>query len=137
MTPNALARAQSPVPAPRTEDGVRGLRVVFRIFDELGIGAEEGRTLLGGIPRGTYYRWRRQPEKATLTADLMERLSYLLGIYKAVQILVPDEAQQVAFFRRPNTHPVCGGQAPLAVMLQGRVSDLYRVRRWLDGERGW
>ena len=137
MSPNAAAADRPSPPEPTPEQGAAGLRVVFRIFDELGITADEGRVLLGGLPRGTYYRWRRDPDRATISRDLIERLSYLLGIYKAIRILVPDEREQVAFFRRPNTHPVCGGRTPLAVMLDGRVADLYRVRCWLDGERGW
>lgn len=127
-------------PAPRAarrEDGVAGLRTVFRIFDELRITADEGRVLLGGLPRATYYRWRKHPERANMTRDLMERLSYLLGIYKAIVILVPDERQQARFLRRANNHPVCAGRTPLDVMLGGHVADLYKVRHWLDGERGW
>jgi hypothetical protein len=119
------------------EHGAAGLRTVFRIFDELGITADEGRVLLGGLARTTYYRWRKHPEQASIHQDLLERLSYLLGIYKAIAILVPDERQQAAFLRRANSHPVCGGRTPLEVMLGGQVADLYRVRRWLDGERGW
>lgn len=121
----------------RPEHGAAGLRTVFRIFDELGITADEGRVLLGGLARTTYYRWRKHPEQASINQDLLERLSYLLGIYKAIAILVPDEHQRAAFFRRANSHPVCGGRAPLEVMLGGHVADLYKVRRWLDGERGW
>lgn len=126
-----------PVRAARPADGGPALRTVFRIFDELGIRPDEGERLLGDIPRSTYYRWRRHPERATVTRDLLERLSYLLGIYKALQILIPDRRQQSQFLRRPNTDPVCGGRQPLEVMLGGNVADLYRIRRWLDGERGW
>lgn len=132
-----LATPSAETRPPTLEDGVTGLRVVFRILDELGVDAETGRALLGGISRGQYYRWRRHPERAPITWDLLERLSYILGIYKAVQILVPDARQQVAFFWRENAHPVCNGRAPMEVMRQGRVADLYTMRRWLDGERGW
>lgn len=135
-TPN-LAHPEAPIRRARTSDGAAALRTVFRIFDELDITPEEGECLLGEIPRSTYYRWKRAPAKATITRDLLERLSYLLGIYKALQILVPDKRQQAAFLRRPNLNPVCDGRKPLEVMLMGNVTDLYRIRRWLDGERGW
>jgi hypothetical protein len=137
-----MARATAldqPTRTPTDEDrrAVAGLRTVFNIFERLGITVDEGRVLLGGVARSTYHRWKKAPESATVNRDLEERLSYILGIYKALQILVPDERQQRLFLRRENTSPLCQGATPLEVMLRGRVSDLYRVRRWLDGERGW
>lgn len=127
--------SRSPTDAERR--ATAGLRTVFNIFDKLGLTVDEGRVLLGGIPRSTYHRWKKTPESATVSRDLEERLSYILGIYKALQILVPDERQRRLFLRRENTAPICHGVTPIDVMLGGRVSDLYRVRRWLDGERGW
>ncbi|MEF8834406.1 MAG: antitoxin Xre-like helix-turn-helix domain-containing protein [Halofilum sp. (in: g-proteobacteria)] len=126
---------RSPTDAERR--ATAGLRTAFNIFDKLGLTVDEGRVLLGGIPRSTYHRWKKAPGSATVSRDLEERLSYILGIYKALQILIPDERQRRLFLRRENTAPICRGATPLDVMLRGRVSDLYRVRRWLDGERGW
>ena len=137
-----MARAAAldqPTRSPTDEDrrAEAGLRTVFNIFDKLRITVDEGRVLLGGVSRSTYHRWKKAPGSATVSRDLEERLSYILGIYKALQILVPDERQRRLFLRRENTSPLCRGATPLDVMLRGRVSDLYRVRRWLDGERGW
>ncbi|WP_083331053.1 antitoxin Xre-like helix-turn-helix domain-containing protein [Halofilum ochraceum] len=137
-----MARAAAldqPTRSPTDEDrrAEAGLRTVFNIFDKLRITVDEGRILLGGVSRSTYHRWKKAPGSATVSRDLEERLSYILGIYKALQILVPDERQRRLFLRRENTSPLCHGATPLDVMLRGRVSDLYRVRRWLDGERGW
>ena len=137
-----MARAGTAEPATRAKAAAdrraaAGLRTVFNIFDKLGITVDEGRVLLAGVSRSTYHRWKKAPESASVNRDLMERISYILGIYKALQILVPDDRQQRLFLRRENTSSVCNGATPLEVMLHGRVSDLYRVRRWLDRERGW
>lgn len=138
MASTATAPAPAGQRAPTTDDVAPALRTVFRIFGELGIRVDDGRILLGGIARETYYRWRRDPRNAPANRDLLERLSYLLGIYKAMRILIPDAAQRTAFLHRPNASPVCGGRSPLEVMRGGQVADLYRIRRWLDGERsGW
>ncbi len=134
----ATAVDQSPRPPKHAERrATAGLRTAFNVFDKLRISVDEGRVLLGGVSRSTYHRWKKSPASATVSRDLEERLSYILGIYKALRILVPDERQRRLFLRRQNTAPICGGATPLDVMLRGRVSDLYRVRRWLDGERGW
>ena len=92
--------------------------------------------LLGQPPRSTYFAWRKQPEKAALPRDTLERLSNILGIYKSLQILLPDTAAADAWVRQPNTAAPFGGGTALARMLAGNVSDLNLVRRYLDGVRG-
>jgi len=112
-----------------------GLGAFFRLATLWGLEGEAQRVLLGGPSRATLHRWRTQPPRDP-GPDLLERLSYLLGIWKALQILIPDERQALAWIRRPNTHPLFGGRPPLDHLLQGRVMDLADVRRHLDAARG-
>ena len=116
--------------------GPAGLRAFFRIARLWALTAGEQQTLLG-IPRSTLAKYRAHPETARLTADTLERISYLLGIYKALQILLPRPEAADAWVRRPNSAPPFGGQSALDRMKSGRVADLYVVRHYLDGERGW
>jgi Protein of unknown function (DUF2384) len=111
-----------------------GLRAFARIAAQWGLSIDEQRRLLGEPPRSTFFAWRKQPDKAGLPRDTLERLSNLLGIYKSLQILLPDAAAADAWVRKPNT--AFGGQSALAQMLAGNVSDLNRVRRLLDAARG-
>ena len=67
---------------------------------------------------------------------MLERISYVLGIYKALQILIPDEARADAWIATPNTAPLFGGHSALERMLGGNVGDLYAVRQYLDAQRG-
>jgi uncharacterized protein (DUF2384 family) len=113
-----------------------GLRTVFRIFDAWKVD-EQTRWRLLGVPRATYYRWKRDPSNARLSHDTLERLSYLLGIYKALQILLPDLDAADTWVQRPNTNPLFAGRPPLERMAAGNVSDLYVVRQYLDAHRGW
>jgi hypothetical protein len=92
-------------------------------------------TLLGVASRSTFFKWKRA-EDVTLPKDTLERLSYILGIYKALQILLPDERAADVWIRQPNAAPLFGGQSALRRMLSGRVSDLYVVRQYLDAQRG-
>ena len=113
-----------------------GLRAFERIAQAWGLSVEEQLCLLGAPPRSTYFAWRKQPDKATLPRDTLERLSNLLGIYKSLQILLPDAVAADAWVRKPNSAPPFGGGSALARMLAGNVSDLNLVRRYLDGVRG-
>lgn len=112
-----------------------GLRTVFRIMDAWQLD-EATRLRLLGIPRATYYRWKRDPNQARLSRDTVERISYLLGIYKALQILLPQVEAADSWVRRPNTNPLFAGRPPIERMAAGQVADLYIVRQYLDAERG-
>jgi hypothetical protein len=112
------------------------LRTFFRIADRWNLTATQRQRLLGAKP-STYFKYQRDPEKARLSRDTLERISYVFGIFKALQILLPRKEAADDWIRRKNSAPVFNGYAPLDVMTAGKVSDLYLVRRYLDGERGW
>jgi len=116
--------------------GAAGLRAFARIAQAWGLSVDEQLCLLGQPPRSTFFAWRKQPERAALPRDTLERLSNLLGIYKSLQILLPDSAAADAWVRQPNSAPPFGGRSALERMLAGNVSDLNLVRRYLDGVRG-
>lgn len=113
-----------------------GLRAFVRIAEAWGLSVDEQLALLGQPPRSTYFAWRKQPDRASLPRDTLERLSNLLGIYKSLQILLPDAAAADAWVRKPNAAVLFGGRSALDRMLAGNVGDLSLVRRYLDGVRG-
>jgi hypothetical protein len=133
----APSRSERPRPAPApSEMGAAGLRAFERIAAAWQLSVDEQLRLLGQPPRSTFFAWRKHPERASLPRDTLERLSYLLGIWKSLQILLPDAAAADAWVRRPNAAPAFGGRSALARMLAGNVSDLHAVRVYLDGVRG-
>jgi len=91
--------------------------------------------LLGIASRSTFFKWRRE-RNPKLPRDTLERLSYLLGIYKALQILLPEARAADEWIRKPNSAAPFGGRPALERMLSGQVADLYVVRQYLDAERG-
>jgi hypothetical protein len=115
--------------------GGPAFRTFFRIAERWGLSPEEQMTLLGLTSRSTYYKWRNDPPKR-LTPDLLERLSYIFGIYKDLQVLLPDPAAADGWIRRPNSAPLFNGRSALDRLLSGHVADLYVVRQYLDAERG-
>lgn len=115
--------------------GAPALRSFFRLAEHWDLRVAEQRKLLGDPPESTFYKWKRERDGA-LSRDTLERISYLLGIWKSLQILFPDPSQADAWLRKPNTATPFGGQPALARMLGGNVADLYVVRQYLDAQRG-
>lgn len=115
--------------------GGPGLRAFANIAEAWGLTVVEQLQLLGIASRSTFFKWRREPSPR-LPRDTLERLSYLLGIYKSLQILLPDPKAADEWVRKPNDAPLFGGKSALERMLSGQVADLYVVREYLDAERG-
>jgi hypothetical protein len=110
---------------------------IFRLLgEEWGLSNEQQMRLLGLSSRQTLANWKKSPAGATLSRDLQERLSYLLGIYKSLKILFPDAALSRRWLFTPNAARAFAGQAPMERMLNGLVVDLAFVGQFLDYERG-
>lgn len=69
-----------------------------------------------------------------MSADTEERISHLLAIFKALQILFPDPDRADAWLRRSNRF--FDGRSAVEVMLGGRLADILSVRNYLDAQRG-
>jgi transcriptional regulator with XRE-family HTH domain len=110
------------------------LRTFWRLAEAWKLTTAEQLVLLG-VSRSTLYQWR-QGKVGPLDAHVLERLSYLFGIYGALQILLPVPERANEWIRKPNTAPFLGGTSALQRMLGGQVADLFVVRQYLDAERG-
>jgi hypothetical protein len=131
MQPHSLERAGFDP----DELGSAALTAFFNITAAWRLGAEEERVLLGSPPRSTFFKWKSD-RAARLSADTLERISYVMGIYKALHILLPTQEVADAWVKKPNSALGFGGKSALERMLAGRVVDLADVRRYLDAQRG-
>lgn len=109
------------------------LTAFFSIMARWKVRDEDARALLGGVTNGPFYEMKRRPDRV-LEVDRLTRVSYLIGIFKALNILhgraIADEWVHLA-----NRHPIFGGTTPLAFMIQGGLPALQTVRRLLDARR--
>ncbi|VAW24019.1 hypothetical protein MNBD_ALPHA11-2402 [hydrothermal vent metagenome] len=110
------------------------LRTFFNIADKWNLNADQQMKLLGVGARSTFYKWKKDGEVA-LPRDTLERISYILGIYKSLQVLLPAKAAH-EWIKKSNDAKVFGGRSALDHMLSGNVADLYVVRQYLDAQRG-
>src|SRR6266536_1922849 len=109
------------------------VRAFFSLAGHWKLRDEDARALLGGISNGSFYQLKRAPK--TLDQDKLTRISLLVGMFKALNILYSAKLAD-AWVQRPNTNPIFGGESPLAHMLTGGVPSMIRVRQLLDARRG-
>lgn len=112
------------------------LQAFFNLSARWGLSAAEERILLGSPPESTFFKWKAQRSARRLGRDALERISYLLGIAKALGILLPSPRAADEWVKRPNAAPLFHGQSALDRMLGGSLVDLADVRRYLDAQRG-
>ncbi len=130
MPTSTLAREASDERPEVTSDmTAAGLRAFFRIMAAWGVDNRQAMVLLGRPARATFFRWKKG-EVAGAPFDTVQRISYILGIYKALQVLYSDAAMADAWIRRPNE--AFGGESALDRMIGGDVTDLAAVRDYLD-----
>ncbi|WP_421736551.1 MbcA/ParS/Xre antitoxin family protein [Caulobacter sp.] len=108
------------------------LEAFFSLADKWRLSADEQITLLGSPGRSTFFKWKKYG--GSVPADTVERISHLLGIWKSLNILFTVENHACEWLRRPNQY--FDGASALSIMLQGGVVDLYKVRWYLDAQRG-
>jgi hypothetical protein len=113
------------------------LKALFNIVEHWRIRDEDARELLGGISNGAYYQLKQSPGGSvkTLEQDRLLRISYLIGIFKSLNILY---SQRLAdqWMQLPNTNPIFAGRTPLDYILRGGTPAMDVVRRLLDARRG-
>lgn len=129
-----LQPTPQPVDLSSPQAAQAALRSFWRLAEAWKLTTNEQMTLLG-VARTTLYQWR-QGKVGPLDRHVLERLSYLFGIYSALQILLPVPGRANEWLRKPNAAPFLGGRSALDRMLGGQVADLFVVRQYLDAERG-
>ncbi|KTD50576.1 hypothetical protein Lrub_0200 [Legionella rubrilucens] len=110
-------------------------KAVVAILERWHCSTEEMQTLLG-LKRSTLFKYKSDPDKALISRDLAERLSYLLNIHAALRILFSHPESVYGWVRKPNHAPFFNGQSAMAIMMQGRVVDLWSIASRLNAERG-
>jgi uncharacterized protein (DUF2384 family) len=107
----------------------RAVLNLFRLWDV----SDEQAAVILDLNRRTYARWKAG-DLGRIGRDGKARLSNLMGIHKALRTIFRDAARGYKWIKAPNE--IFDGQSALEVMLGGELTDLMRVRRYLDAERG-
>lgn len=135
IEPAIVTPAERAKPEVRKRMSAPAMRTFFNIATTWGLDAKEQIALLGSPAQSTFYKYKAG-DVGTLSFDLLTRISLVLGIYKDLRILFPDNAVADRWFKLPNSNPMFGALTPAAFVAHGDMDSLYRVRRLLDARRG-
>ena len=130
-----LIKSTSPdfMPDPITDQEAAAMfRAAVNLMRLWGVTDTQAAVLLD-LPVRTYARWKADGA-GRMGRDGKARLSNLMGIHKALRSIFRDPQRGYDWVRKPNA--MFGGKTALDIMLGGELTDLMRVRRALDAERG-
>jgi hypothetical protein len=118
-------------PETRTRLSPTALKVFFAIVEEWRLSMSQAADLLGKSRSGIY---KLRGSQTVLSQDELTRISYLIGINKALHVVFPRKLAG-EWMIRPNDHPLFHGETPLAYVTRAGIPGLELVRRMLDAER--
>ncbi len=107
------------------------LTLFFKLMEIWKVGDEDAKLLLGGVSDGPFYRMKKNPSAMVLGVDQMYRVSYLFGIFEAVNMVHGDELAD-RWIQMPNQNQLFQGKTPLQYMIEGGLPALRDVRRLLE-----
>ena len=109
------------------------LDTVFNILKAWGLSEDDEAAVLGQPDSDALRAWKagKGPE---VGEEAVLRISYVLGIFKAINILLPVRDRADAWISKPNAAPIFGGRSALDRMTDGGLEDLKVVRQYLDAE---
>lgn len=127
--PHATDTLEQPSSPPSSSER---LRAFFRIAELWGLTTDQQIVLLGSPSRSTFFKWKK--DGGEMSQDTEERISHLVSIYKSLQIIIPEPVNSDTWLKRPNRF--FDGRTALDKMLDGKLTDIYAVRSYVDAQRG-
>jgi len=110
------------------------IRAFFNIMERWGVKDSDARLLLGDMSNGAYYALKKKPDRS-LDEDRLRRISYLVGIFKALNILYSENLAD-RWIQLPNKNRIFAGDTPLSYMIRGGLPAFQTIRKLLDARRG-
>ncbi|MDY6840190.1 MAG: antitoxin Xre-like helix-turn-helix domain-containing protein [Pseudomonadota bacterium] len=112
------------------------LKGFFNICREWGCSQDEMMQMLGGVSRSTLAKYQKLPY-VKLSRDTLERISYVMGIYKSLRVMYPTAERANRRVRLATSEVPFSGTSALEFMARGSMKHLMQARRYFDAKRGW
>ena len=108
-------------------------RAFFNLMECWKIGSSDARRLLGGMSNGSFFELKKKPGRV-LGEDQLRRISYLLGIFEALNVLYDEELAD-RWVHLANNNAIFGGMAPVEYLIRGGLPAFDTVQRLLDARQ--
>ncbi len=134
-----MAQQHKRKPDTADSEALRGhvaLKGFFNICREWGCSQEEMMQMLGGVSRSTLAKYQKLPY-VKLSRDTLERISYIMGIYKSLRVMYPTAERANRRVRLETSEVPFSGTSALEFMARGSMKHLMQARRYFDAKRGW
>ncbi len=105
----------------------------FAIAQSWSLSMDQASELLGNVPRSSLYKMLKTA--VTLSQDTLTRISLVVGIYEALESLLPA-AQASRWMISPNDNYLFAGHPPLRYAIQEGIPGLIQIRSLLDSALG-
>ena len=122
-------------PATRKRLTPAALKAFLSVAEKWGVKDDDARQLLGGVSSGTFYSLKKDPARRALDQDAITRVSLLIGIFKALNILYGPRLAD-AWMTLSNSNPIFRSSTPLAYILRLGQPGMIELRQLLDARRG-
>lgn len=109
------------------------LQSFFNITEHWGLSREQQRSVLGSPNKTVFTQWSITKTAKNLNDDVLTRISFILGIYKALHSLFTDSTAADGWIKRPNDHPLFKGNPVMVRLTSGDERDLQLIHQYLEG----
>ena len=110
------------------------IEAFFAIIEKWELRNEDAMALLGGASHGRYFELKKN-RRGLLSQDELTRISLLIGIFKALNILYSPRLAD-AWITLSNSNPIFRGSTPLTYILRLGQPGMIELRQLLDARRG-
>lgn len=116
-----------------------GLRTFFNIAKQWKMDQRQQASVLGIDDVSTLEEMRRAAiarEDINLDAEILHRIGLVLGMFKAINTLLPIPDRADGWMQAPNINPIFQGRTALDRIAEGSMHDLTIVHQYLVAECG-
>ena len=120
-------------PAVRERLSPNAIRAFFRIMHRWKVQDDDARLLLGANTSQAFQSLQKDNEQ-TLDEANLRRISFLLGIFEALNILYSQELAD-KWMQLPNKNNIFQGKTPIEHLKRGGLPAFAEVRKLLEARR--
>ncbi len=88
-----------------------------------------------GIPKASFYRYKKDSDNISLSNDQIERLSYIVNIHQSLRMVFSNPENLYGFMGMKNNNAFFNGSTPLSLISTGSFGTLYEVFKRIDAMR--